>query len=167
MMRRVPFQATTGLVLILALVSSGCSSSDEPVWEPFNASTDTCVVEVGAAELLAPVSVMLHSSSGEVEVGVASVDPGGGPVGTEHRVFVTVDDAWEQTVDRASVRTTSPNRGEDEYDLDVDSADQGLYVLTLVSVGDPGEVREDSLTFHLWANTNDDEDPGTTSDTGE
>lgn len=155
------------VAFVWALPLASCKDSTEPVWEQFNATTDTCAVEVGAAELLEAATTVLHSSSGEVEVGTATVDPGGGPVDTEHRITVQVDDAWEATVDRASVRTDSGSRGEDEYDMDADSADEGLYVLTLVSVGDPGETRTDVLTIRLWENTNDDETTTTTSDTGE
>jgi hypothetical protein len=83
-------------------------------------------------------------------VGLARVDPGGGPIGTSHEIVIEVFDAYQDVVDRASVRTSSPGRGEDEYDLDQDSADEGVYLITLESEGDLDELREDTLTFRLW-----------------
>ena len=90
------------------------------------------------------------SSTGQVEVGLARVDPGGGPIGTNHDFVVEVYDEYQDVVDRASVRLKSPGRGEDEYDLEQDSADEGVYLVTLESEGAEGEQREDLLTFRLW-----------------
>jgi hypothetical protein len=53
-------------------------------------------------------------------------------------------------VDRVSIRTRSPGRGEDEYDLIQDSADEGYYKLTITSAGTADEQREDTLTVRLW-----------------
>ena len=59
------------------------------------------------------------------------------------------------------MRTDSGDRGEDEYDLEADSADEGLYLRELSSVGDEGESREETFSIYVW------EDDSTTSDTGE
>ncbi len=138
----------TGLLAVLALVA--CKQDDEVRYVQFNAPDDQVTVEVGVDEELDPVGTDLHSSTGEVVVGSAQVSPGGGPVGTEHEVLVIVDDDWQDVVDRASVRVDSGDRGVDEYDLEQDSADEGYYKLSLVSVGDEGEVRSDVFTFRLW-----------------
>jgi hypothetical protein len=151
------------LVLVAA---SGCKKDDEPTYTQFNAENENLEINVGVKEISkTSAMITLFSSTGEVTVGTATVDPDGGPIGTEHVIVVEVEDAYENVVDRVSVRTESPERGEDEYDLDPDSADEGFYKLTLVSVGDPDEVRTDTFTIRLW-DEDDDEDSGGT-DTGE
>jgi hypothetical protein len=96
-----------------------------------------------------------------VVIGSATVSPGGGPIGTTHDLVVVIDDAYEDKVDRVSVRIDAGDRGEDEYDLDRDSADEGYYKLSMVSVGEEGEVREDRFTIKVW-----DEDGDADGDTG-
>lgn len=153
-----------------ALVSvslGGCTTAEEPDWARFNADTDMVVVSVGAAEVLDPVSILLHSSSGQVEVGTATVTPGGGPIGTEHTLIVHVEGAFEDRVGRASVRTDSGSRGEDEYEMEPDSADEGLYSIMLVSVGETGEVRDDIFTVRLWYDQNAEEWTDEPADTSE
>ena len=83
-------------------------------------------------------------------VGTATVDPQGAPCGTEHTIVVIVADEYEDQVDRVTVVTNSPDRGTDEYELVQDSADEGYYKLSLQSTGEPGEEREDTLTFRLY-----------------
>ena len=66
------------------------------------------------------------------------------------------------------MRTDSGDRGEDEYDLEADSADEGLFQIVLVSVGDEGESREDTFTIRVWENDSaDSEDTTGSSDTGD
>jgi len=127
-----------------------CNKDAETTFEQFNASDDTVVVAVGAPEELPPAEGALHSSTGEVEVGLIEVSPGGGPIGTLYEIVVVVDNENENDVDRVSVRTRSPGRGADEYDLVQDSADEGYYKIKLVSQGEEGETREDELTVRLW-----------------
>jgi hypothetical protein len=152
---------------LLVVVAAGiaCKKDDEATYTQFNAEDETIEVDVGAAKKEPARTIVLHSSTGEVTVGSAEVDPGGGPIGTEHVIVVIVEDAYENVVDRVSVRTSSAERGEDEYDLDPDSADEGFYKMTLVSVGEPDEVRTDTFTIRLW-DEDDDEDSGG-EDTGE
>jgi hypothetical protein len=152
-----------GFLVVVAAV--GCNKKEEVTYTQFNADDEALEVEVGADEEAPARTIQLHSSTGEVTVGTAEVDPGGGPIGTEHELVVIVEDAYENVVDRVSVRTDSPDRGEDEYDLEADSADEGFYKTTLVSVGEPGEVRTDTLTIRLW-DEDEDEDSGG-KDTGE
>ena len=153
-------------VCLLALVAaSGCKKDDEATYTQFNAENENLEIDVGAVKKEPAETIVLYSSTKLVTVGTASVDPGGGPIGTEHVIVVIVEDAYENVVDRVSVRTESPERGEDEYDMDPDSADEGFYKLTLVSVGEPDEVRTDTFTIRLW-DEDDDEDSGG-KDTGE
>lgn len=145
----------------------GCTTDEEVTYEQFNADTDTLDIEVGSADLLDAVSTDLHSTTGQVVIGTATVDPGGGPIGTEHAIVVEIADEYENMVDRVSLRTDSGARGEDEYDLDPDSADEGYYKLSLQSVGEEGEVRTDTLTIRVWDVVDDsDGDTASSGDTG-
>lgn len=155
----MPRTALLPLALFASLaLAVGCSQDDEIVYEQFNATDDTIEVEVGAEELLPARTEPLFSSTGEVEIGQVTVDPGGGPIGTNHDVVVIVTNEdpqfWASEIDRVSVRTSPPDDAraiaEDEYDLRQDSADEGYWKITLESVGDPGEVRTDTLTVRLW-----------------
>lgn len=137
----------------MAALLFACTGDQEAAYEQFNAPDDALSIEVGVAELLDPVTIDLWSNTGEVVVGAATVDPGGGPGGTIHNIVVEVFDDYEDVVDRASVRTDSGDRGEDEYDLTRDYADEGIYKLEIQSVADDGEVRTDTLTIRLWDET--------------
>jgi hypothetical protein len=128
----------------------GCNKGDEIQYDQVNAADDVLTVLVGEPALLDPVNTVVRSSTGEVEIGSAEVSPGGGPIGTDHAIVVIVFDDYQDLVDRVSVRTSSPGRGEDEYDLIQDSADEGYYKLTITSAGAANEQREDSLTVRLW-----------------
>ncbi|MBN1337414.1 MAG: hypothetical protein JXB39_15770 [Deltaproteobacteria bacterium] len=149
---------------LAAVFVVACSEDVEPVWEQFNATDDQVTIRIGVEDVLDPVSTTLYSSSGIKEVGSARVEPGGGPIGTEHRFVVEVDDAYEHKVGRATVRVQSPERGSDEYDMDADSADEGTWTTTLVSVGEEGETRDDTATFRLWYDVSD--EASSSDDTG-
>lgn len=127
-----------------------CNKDEGIQYDQYNATDDRLSVEVGVPDVLDPIETPLMSSTGQVEVGLARVNPGGGPIGTNHEIVIEVYDAYQDVVDRASVRIKSPGRGEDEYDLEQDSADEGVYLVTLESEGSEGEEREDTLTFRLW-----------------
>ena len=142
--------AVAGVLGLGLLAATGCNKDNEIKYDQYNADNDSLTIEVGIDELLDPVEIGLMSSTGQVEVGLARVDPGGGPIGTNHDIVIEVYDAYQDVVDRASVRLKSPNRGSDEADLEQDSADEGVYLITLESVGDEGEQRVDTLTFRLW-----------------
>jgi hypothetical protein len=143
-----------GFVAFAAMLLS-CAET-EVDWLQYNAESDSLEVQVGAVEVQEDGSVALYSSTGLVEIGIGTISPGGGPIGTEHSILVTVSDDYANDVDRVSIRTDSEARDEDEYDLESDSAGEGLYATTLVSVGDDGEVRTDTLTFRLWYDANQD-----------
>lgn len=149
----------SALLLGLLVVGSACNRDDEIVYEQFNSEDDTIQVEVGVDEVLDARSELLYSSTGEVEIGVVTVDPGGGPIGTNHAVVVQIYNEdpyfWASEVDRVSVRTVPQDDArdiaEDEYDLEKDSADEGFYKITLESVGEPGEVRTDTFSIRVWS----------------
>ncbi len=142
------------LPLLITALLVGCNRDEEIEYEQFNANDDTIEIEVGVDELLDFRRADLRSSTDSVDIGWVEVDPGGGPIGTNHVVSVEVFDAWAGEGDRVSVRTTPPDDdreiAEDEYDLVQDSADEGYYKITLESVGDPGEVRTDTFTIRVW-----------------
>lgn len=152
-----------GLLVALSLLA--CSGSEEITWTQFNGTDDSLTIDVGVPDVEPAVSVDLSSSTGEVVVGTATVDPGGGPIGTEHDVVVEVFDDYQDIVDRVSVRLSSDQRGDDEFELDQDSADEGVWKTTLVSVGSEGEVRQDTLTVRCW-DQDDDGSGSSSSDTG-
>lgn len=156
-------------VVLGSLALGACDEDDETSYVQFNADDDALSIDVGAAELGEPTTIDLHSTTGEVVIGTASVDPSAGPIGTEHTLIVQISDNYENLVDRVSVRTDSGDRGEDEYDFISDSADEGLYKRILVSVGAEGEQRTDTLTIRVWdVEDDDDGDAGTdTADTGD
>jgi len=147
------------MALLIAL--SACKQEEEVTYTQVNSSSDSLEIIVGE-EILDPVEIDLTSSTGQVTIGWAQVDPGGGPVGTEHELVVEVFDDYEDLVDRTSVRISPEGRGVDEFDLDRDSADEGFYQKLLETNGAEGEARTDSLTFRLW--DRDDDDDATASD---
>ncbi len=151
MTRTAAIAARRASFAVLGLAGlTACNGDAESEWLQWNATDDFVEIEVGIDDVLPEVEVPLRSSTGEVEVGVARVDPAGGPIGTLHAVVVIVYDDYADVVDRASVRTDSGSRGEDEYDLERDSAEEGVYKLTVESDGVPPEVRSDTFTFRLW-----------------
>jgi len=153
-----------GLFLACGLMGYSCDEEAEPNWVQFNGSEDSVLVEVGTSEELDAVSCELTSSVTGLVVGSATVTPGGGPIGTEHTILVVVEDEWENDVGRVSVRTSSGDRGNDEYELEPDPADEGYYGLHIVSVGEEGEQRTDELTFRLWYDSEEEVTSG--DDTG-
>lgn len=150
---------------MLLAVLLACASDEEVIYTQFNADTDLLTIQVGTTDVLDPSSISLYSTTGTVEIGTATADPGGGPIGTEHTLTVEVYDDWENDISRVSVRTDSGDRGEDEYDLEADSADEGLFQIVLVSVGDEGESREDTFTIRVWEDDSTDSEDSS-SDTG-
>ena len=132
--------------LLLAL---SCGDDDEETYVLFNNSDDAMVIYIGS-EVMEANTIDLTSSTGENVVGTATVDPQGGPCGTEHTIIVIVSEEYEDQVDRVTVVTDSGDRGTDEYDLEQDSADEGYYKLSLKTTGEPGETREDTLNFKLY-----------------
>lgn len=147
-----------------------CQESEEENYNQFNAETDQLEVSVGIEEELEATTIELHSSTGQVIVGTATLTPGGGPIGTEHQLIVEVENTWETEVTRAVLVIDSGERGEKEYILNRDSADAGYHQVDIQSVGDIGEVRTDTFTIQLYveegstgnsSNNSEDNDTGT------
>jgi hypothetical protein len=107
--------------------------------------------DTGAGDVPEVASVALTSTTESVVIGWGCISPSAGPIGTVHTIRVEVLDDYEAGVDRVSVRTDSGDRGEDEYDLDHDSADIGFWMREIESVGEEGETRSDTITFRLWS----------------
>jgi len=147
--------ARTVAALFAMVLLFGCVET-EAEWVQYNAADDSIEISVGVADVEEEATVSLYSSTGLLEIGTATVSPAGGPIGTEHAILVDVFADYENDVDRVSVRTSSESRGEDEYDLDADTASEGLYATSLISVGETEEVRTDTLTFRLWYDANRD-----------
>ena len=152
-------------LLLLVLFFAGCKEEDKVYYEMFNCSNDYTFIEVGSEEVadhgqeddtdpcggLGMGSIDLKSSTCESSVGHAVVDPCMAPIGTEHDIVVYIDTTQADKVDRVTVRLESPGRGADEYTLEPDSADPGIYKTTLVSVGTKNETREDFVQIKLFA----------------
>jgi hypothetical protein len=152
-------------ILLLILFLAGCKEEDKVYYEQFNCAEDYTFIGVGADEVfdhgqeddtdecdaLGMGRIELKSSTCESSVGYAIVDPCAAPIGTEHKVVVYIDITQADKVDRVSVRMDSGDRGADEYTLEPDSADPGIYKTTLQSVGSKGETREDFVQIKLFA----------------
>ena len=137
-------------LLLLIPAFLGCAKKKEVTYTQFNGSDDSMTIDVGVPTLEPANSIDLTSTTGQVIIGQATVDPGGGPIGTDHAIVVNVDDAYQQIVDRVSVRLKSPQRGVDEFEMQQDSADEGVWKLDIVSTGTADEVRTDTLTVRCW-----------------
>ncbi len=147
------------------LLVSGCGDEEKTEYDLFNCEEDTTLIYVGIDEIWEANAgcpegvdtITLRSSSCELatneeglEVGRVDISPCGGPVGTEHQVVVQINPIYKEEVDRASVKIDSGARGVEEYEMDPDSADEGLYKLTLISVGSEDELRNDVIQIKLW-----------------
>lgn len=149
--------------LLLAVGAAGCTA-DEIVWVPFNAEDQALEVQVlpTGSEVGEAVAIDLMSNLGLTNVGVAGIDPGSGPVGTEHLVTVEVFDEFEGYVGRVTVGVNPQaiedldgdgeveSRGAEEYELLQDSADPGSWALTVQSLGRDDERRDDRFVIVLW-----------------
>lgn len=153
-----------GLMVAVLALATACDSDTETTYTQFNGSDDTLTVEITADTGLGEaVSIELTSTTGSTVIGTATIDPGSGPVGTDHTISVEVSDEYEDEIDRVTVRTDSGDRGIDEYDMTQDSADHGRWEVDLTSVGTEGEERSDTLNIRLWV----EDDDGVIVDTGD
>lgn len=145
----------------ICLFGLGCGEESDSDLDQFNATTDAFNVSIAPDADLTPQEIELRSSTGQVVVGTAVITPGGGPVGTEHQIVIEVADTWQGQVEEVVVSVDSGDRGIEDFTLKRDSADPGYHQIDIVSVGEEGEVREDTFTVKLFAN-----DTQSTSDTG-
>ena len=144
-------------VVFLLLACTGCKKEEEITYRLFNCEEDSALIDIGSEDLLTEdqcESIPLQSSSclddGQETVGEAYIWPCAAPVGTEHNIVIRVDRPYDQQIAKATVRLESDGRGEDEYRLTQDSANEGLYKITLISVGSQDERRQDFVQFKLW-----------------
>jgi len=141
------------------LVAAGCDGDDTIGLVRFNNAEDTLQIRVTPSEPPgAPVERELRSNTGATLIGQASVDPGNGPVGTEHRIFVEIDDDYAEKVIRVRVVATG-DRGEQRHPLLRDSARQGVWQLDVRSYGQADEARTDTFALELWRAADPGEDP--------
>lgn len=136
------------LGVVLATVA-GCNNEDEVVLRQFNNATDAIQVEITVGPVGPATVVDLTSNTGAVIIGSATVEPGSGPVGTNHLLLIEVADEWQDRIEVAQI-TSIGERGTEEYDLRQDAADPGFFDLTLTSLGDEGEARTDTWSVTLW-----------------
>lgn len=147
-----------GLGLAL-LVAVGCDGDDTIGLVRFNNVDDTLQIRVTPTEEPGdPVERELRSNTGATVIGQGSVDPGNGPVGTEHRILVAIDDDYAETVIRVRVVATG-DRGEQRHPLLRDSARPGVWQLDVRSYGEPDESRTDTFALELWRAADPGEDP--------
>jgi hypothetical protein len=138
-------------IVVLGLALGGCTSGTDNDWFLFNSENDTIEVRVTEEENLGdPVTIDLHSTTGAVVVGSATLTPGSGPVGTTHDLVVEVGETWAEQVGLVSVAADSGDRGVESFDLRRDSAALGLWVKSIESSGVAGESRTDVLTIQLF-----------------
>lgn len=135
---------------LVALVAAGCSP-DEAEWVAFNAPNDE--VEVSIEPVGSPAGDLLlfdlRSNTGAVLIGQASVDPGSGPVGTEHRLQVFVDELYMARVTRGEVEVEG-SRGAQVFPMRRDSASLGAWDVTVQSLGAADEDRVDVFRVRLY-----------------
>ena len=147
----------------ICLLIFGCGEEEDEGLTLFNASDDTFEISVGIEEVGTEKTIDLHSSTGQVIVGTATINPDSGPIGTEHELVIIVDDTWEAQVEKVRLTVDSGDRGVESFIMPRDSADPGYHTVSILSVGDEGETRTDLFTIELLANDNT--TPSTT-DTG-
>lgn len=139
------------LVLLSGLLAQfSCGGDPEEEWARFNAEDNVSIEVTVELDLGLAVEGELRSTTGTTSLGSILVDPGSGPVGTDHELSVLIDDEFEEFVGRVTVLADAGERGQDEYELRQDSANHGLWVVTLTSMGESGEVRTDTFEVALW-----------------
>jgi hypothetical protein len=144
------------LAFLVLLAPIGCEEDETISYRLFNCEEDHTFVSVGEDEILTDDAcdgsdlLELRSSSCEVTVGQATVSPCGGPTDTEHEIVVKVNSTYSHQIAKVTASLESGKRGDEEYKLTPDSADEGLYKITLISVGSEGERRDDLLRIKLW-----------------
>lgn len=138
-----------GAALVVALLFAGCELGGEDDVR-FNADDAVDVHVTAEADLGEAVSAVLRSTTGSVEIGSVTVDPGSGPVGTRHGITVLVTDDYEDDVTRVVVTMDSGDRGVEDVTLIQDSADHGLWWREVVSSGTEGESRTDTFRVALY-----------------
>ena len=152
-------------ISLLILSLSGCKEDEEISYSLFNCEDDYTTIQVGTDEVISGTdcggdngTIELRSSTCEADIGTATFTPCGGPIDTEHSIVVRIDSNQAHHIAKVTARLDSGPRGEDEYRLNADSADPGLYKITLISVGSEDEIRDDMVTIRLWKEDPEEED---------
>jgi len=158
------FVAGAGFLLLPAIFGIQCDDKEVELVR-FNAD-DAFTVQITADEVGEAQTIDLTSSSGNIVVGTATLDPGSGPVNTDHELVVRVGDAFEREVWQVTLYVDSGERGGAEFELSQDSADEGYWWVDLRSVGEVGETRVDTFEVRLWTPGVDGADTGD-DDTGD
>ena len=140
--------------LAAVFLGLGCTSDSSTTWVQFDGDDDQLEVAIGP-DVLSAVSVDIRSTTGAALVAAAAVDPGGGPVGTVHRVVVTVLGEFADEIGKVELLTDAGDRGAETIGLTQDSARSDLWVREVVSVGDDGELRADTFSFALYVAAGD------------
>jgi hypothetical protein len=129
----------------------GCEQDEGPVWVRFNSSDDVIPLDVTVDDVPAEAaSYDLRSTTGATIVGTVELSPSSGPVGTQHRILVSLDPVYEERVQRVDFMADSGSRGSLRFSMGQDSADLFKWVLDLTSMGVEGETRTDTLSFELF-----------------
>ncbi len=150
------------MVGVLALLLA-CSEEDTVEYEQLNSSEDALDIQVGLLEEAEAQTVELNSNTGAFVIGTATVEPGGGPVGTLHTITIVItDEDVANRIERVSILADSQGRPNEEFDLVADSADESFFLKEILSVGDSDEQRTDIFYLRVW----DSVEPAT-SDTGQ
>ena len=132
------------------MVAVACTDDSEPAYEQFNAQGEVLEVQVGEPEVGEMALIELHSSTGAIRIGDASIDPDAGPSGSVHDLEVRILEDYVHQVDRVSVEIDAGDRGSQSYDLQADSADEALYRLEIQSFAQDSEQRTDVLEIQVW-----------------
>lgn len=136
----------------ICLLAFGCGEEEDEGLTLFNAPDDTFEVNVGTEDIGLEKTIDLHSSTGQVIIGTATINPDSGPIGTEHELVIIVDDTWEAQVEKVRLTVDSGDRGVESFIMIRDSADPGYHTVSILSVGDADESRTDLFTIELLAN---------------
>lgn len=149
--------------------------SEDVVPELFNAEDQDLTVLVQpdcTDDELAPAIITLVSNVAGRRIGEAEVSPGCGPVGSQHELTVEVFNDWEELVDEARVISIPESvsdldgdgnneaRDRATYSLERDSADIGLFAITLESLGARDETREDRWRVRILTFPEETDDGG-------
>lgn len=138
-------------VPLLGFTFGNCSRGDDLAWQQFNGDRDDVTVDVTAETALGErVVAELMSTTGETVIGTVTIDPGSGPVGTEHRVVVDIGRSWEDRVGRVEIEAITEDRGTRLIPMVQDSASAGVWVLDIRSYGVNGESRTDTFRVLLY-----------------
>lgn len=140
----------TGRSWAAVLLLAACKK-DEGTLVAFNWEGDVVTLEVTASdEPGEALTADLHSTTNTAIIGDVRIEPGSGPVGTDHLVIVTVDPEYEDRVDVAEIEVISEQRGTVTLPMVRDSAELYRFVLSITSYGVEGEERSDELAFRLY-----------------